>query len=138
MRTVAFANSVPSTPIVYVPTHAQPLIKLNVARPLAPPILRHRYRDRYRDRYRYRCRYRSRTVNFDLFVLGKIIVKTRDPAPVQADLQADALPSGVLQAPPGPVLNAATPIAASLTLFASPHFARFPLLELRFPVGDVW
>lgn len=60
---------------------------------------------------------------------------TRDPAPTQADLQADEPPSSVLQVPPGPVLNAATPIAAPLTLFTSPHFARLPPLELRFPVG---
>lgn len=71
------------------------------------------------------------------------VVKTReDPAPVQADLQADLRQTHSqpvsCRFPPGPVLNAATPIAASLTLFTSPHFARFPLLELRFPVGDVW
>ena len=40
--------------------------------------------------------------------VGKIIVKTPDPAPVQADLQANSPPSGVLQVPPGPVSPAAT------------------------------
>ena len=36
------------------------------------------------------------------FLLGKIIVKTPGPAPIQAGLQADEPPSGVLQVPPGP------------------------------------
>ena len=34
--------------------------------------------------------------------VGKIIVKTRDPAPTQAGLQANEPPSGVLQVPRAP------------------------------------
>ena len=48
---------------------------------------------------------------WDLFIsIGKLLVKTRDPAPTQADLRR-AKPQGRCPAgTPGPVLNAATPI----------------------------
>ena len=74
------------------------------------------------------------------YEIGKIML-TPDLAPHTGRPSGElAPPSGVLhalQVPPGPV-SPRLYNSLSRTLFTPPHFARFPLLEPRFPVGDVW